>query len=238
MPEPIAQPLARLRAVQELDTRRARLERDLGRLPREERERFAEYEAARLRLERGRDEVKRMKAEEHSLETDIRGREERLEKLRVQANMARDTATLLATNHQIQMLQDENSKAEDRALGLVERIGELESEFARQEAELAGVEKSYRAFAASCEAELASVKKELEQVDGKRADLLVGLDVELLDSYSKLLAARGGVAVCAVEDGLCSGCSTFLTPNDMMKLRGGRNLVRCKSCARILFLAT
>src|SRR5262245_16133299 len=105
-------PLERLRSVQDLDLKRARLERDSQRIPREQRERFSEFEAARLRLERSRDEVRRMKSEEKTLELEIQSREEKLEKLRVQANMARDTATLLAANHQIQNLKDENSKAE------------------------------------------------------------------------------------------------------------------------------
>lgn len=228
--------LSRLRALQELDHKLSRLERDLTRLPKEIRQRQTEYEAARARLERGRDEVKRMKAEEHSLETDIKGREEKLEKLRVQANMARDTATLLATNHQIQTLKDENGRAEDRALGLVDRIGELESEFARQEAELADTEKSYRAFVAECEAEMTKTQSEADALKKERGELVTGVEAPVLDTYAKLLSARDGLAVCVVEDDFCSGCSTALTTSDLMKLRAGKGVVQCKSCARILFL--
>jgi len=228
--------LERLRSVQDLDLKRSRLERDSQRIPREQRERFAEFEAARLRLERSRDEVKRMKSEEKTLELEIATREEKLEKTRVQANMARDTATLLAANHQIQMLKDENSKAEDRALGLVDRIGELEGEFAKQEADLAVAQREYKKFAAACEEELAVVSRELASLDAERAKLTTGIDAELLDHYTKLITKRGGVAVCAVEGDLCSGCSTVITPNDLVKLRGGKQIIRCKSCARILFI--
>jgi uncharacterized protein len=230
------EPIERLRALQELDSRRARLDRDAQRIPKEMRDRFAEFEAARLRLERSREEVKRMKAEEKNVELDMKVREEKLEKLRVQANMARDTATLLAANHQIQSLKDENSKAEDRALGLVDRIGELEGEFTRQEQDLAVADRDYKTFASKCEEELGAVKKELAGLDAERAKLTTGLDAELLDHYAKLFSIRGGVAVSTVEGDLCSGCSTVLLPNDLVKLRGRKQIIRCKSCGRILYL--
>lgn len=227
--------LASLLAIQEVDTKRARLIRELQRIPREQQQRFAEVEAVRQRLERGKEEVKRMRAEEKNLELEMKVKEEKLEKLRVQANMARDTSTLLATNHQMQTIKDENSKLEDRALGLVDRIGELERDFDKQEKELARVREDYNTFAAICEKELGETKSQMETLDAEKATLASKLDRETLENYHRLYQGREGVAVCAMDGDTCTGCSTMLLPNDVMKVRSAKTVVYCKSCSRVLY---
>jgi predicted nucleic acid-binding Zn-ribbon protein len=152
--------------------------------------------------------------------------------------MARDTSTLLATNHQIQTIKDENAKLEDRALGLVERIGELEKEFEKMEKELARVREDYDVFAKACEAELGKAKDELAAHDQKRGEIAAGLAAEPLEMYERLIQARDGLAVCAVEGDSCVGCGGVVSPNDLMKLRNARDVIRCKSCSRILYIET
>lgn len=189
-----------------------------------------------MRLERGREEVARMRAEEKDLELQVKTKDERLEKLKIQANMAKDTSTLLATNHQIQTLKDENNKLEDRALGLAERMASLEKEFEKQEKELERIRGEYAVFAKNCEAELARAKGELEALDAERSKISSALSPETLDVYARLAQARDGLAVCAVEGESCVGCGGMVTANDLVKLRAGKELVRCKSCSRILFI--
>lgn len=230
--------IARLRALQEIDEKRARAQREGQRIPREQQAKLAEVEAFRLRLERGREEVKRMRAEEKNLELEIKAKDERIEKLKLQANSARDSSTLLATNHQIQTLKDESSKLEDRALGLVERIGELEKESEKHARDLARIQEEYDAFAANCAAELSRSTEALAVLDGERAELASAIPDEVLETYGSLLETREGVAVSAVDGDSCSGCGAGVLPNDMMKLRAGKDLVRCKSCLRILAIAT
>lgn len=196
---------------------------------------MAEVEAVRMRLERGREEVKRLRAEEKNLELELKTKEEKLEKLRVQANMARDTSTLLATNHQIQSIKDENSKIEDRALGMVDRIGQLEKDFSKLEKDLVRVKAEYDVFAAGCEKELNTTKEELAQVERARADVLATVGAEMVEAYQRLLVARDGVAICKIDGEFCSGCSTVLPPNDLVKVRSGKEVVRCKSCSRMLY---
>jgi predicted nucleic acid-binding Zn-ribbon protein len=234
----MSEELKRLRTLQEIEQKRLRTLRDCQRIPREQQQRFNELEAARLKLERGREEAKRMKAEEKDLELQVKTKDERLEKLKIQANMAKDTSTLLATNHQIQTLKDENSKLEDRALGLVDRIAALEKEFDKQEKELERVRGEYAGFAQNCETELAKAKADLAAFDTERAAVSQALSPESLDMFNRLLQAREGLALCAVEGESCVGCGAVITANDLVRLRAAREIVRCKSCSRILFIET
>lgn len=227
--------LAALLALQEVDTKRSRFLRDAQRIPREQQQRFAEVEAIRVRLEKGREEARRMRAEEKNLELELKSREEKLEKLRVQANMARDTSTLLATNHQMQTIKDENSKIEDRALGLDDRIETLERDFGRQEKELTKVRADYDQFALACEKELNATKEQLAALDLEKEKLSKSVPEDVLETYQRLLNAREGIAICPIDGDTCTGCSTVLLPNDVMKVRAARDVVYCKSCSRVLY---
>ncbi|MBL8694692.1 MAG: hypothetical protein JNJ88_11400 [Planctomycetes bacterium] len=231
----MAELLKTLRDLQDTDTKRARCERDLQRIPKELQQRTSEVDAVRMRLERGREEVKRLRAEEKNMELEIRSRNEKLEKLTIQSNMARDSATLLATNHQIQTLKGENARAEDRALGLVDRIEQAEKVFPTLEAQVAAQMKELEKFSSACTTEMDRVKAELAELQQKRQALASTVPADVLDTYQKMLAAREGIAVCAVDVDCCSGCSMSVPPNDLSKIRAAKEIVRCKSCGRILY---
>lgn len=177
-----------------------------------------------------------MRAEEKNLELEMKSRDEKLEKLRVQANMSRDTSTLLATNHQMQTIKDENAKLEDRALGLVDRINEVERDFDKQEKEVAKIQELYNAFAENCEKELAETKQQLETLDRDKSGVTVKVSREILETYNRLFQARDGLAVCPIDGDVCSGCSTVLLPNDLMKVKSAKDIIYCKSCSRALFV--
>jgi predicted nucleic acid-binding Zn-ribbon protein len=72
-------------------------------------------------------------------------------------------------------------------------------------------------------------------VSAGRAALIDGIPPDLLAKYSTLFAVRGGVAVCAVEGDVCTGCYTSITPNDQARLLGASSIVQCGSCQRMLY---
>ena len=74
------------------------------------------------------------------------------------------------------------------------------------------------------------------EVTGRDA-VLKGVPPEMLEEYERLFAVRDGLAVCAVESQFCQGCYTNITMNDLVKLSGGRLVVQCGSCQRILYLS-
>jgi predicted nucleic acid-binding Zn-ribbon protein len=77
---------------------------------------------------------------------------------------------------------------------------------------------------------------EMDATKKRRQELQAQADRQALQLYERILQARQGLAVVAVEARICQGCYMTLTPNDLMNLQGGRALVTCKSCQRILYL--
>ena len=78
---------------------------------------------------------------------------------------------------------------------------------------------------------------EIEEVSAGREARLEGVTPELMEEYHRLFESREGLAICEAEAQYCQGCYTQFTVNDQARLQGGKILVRCSSCQRILYLA-
>ena len=74
------------------------------------------------------------------------------------------------------------------------------------------------------------------KVRAGRDALLQGIPPELVDEYTRLFVVRDNLAICAAEAKYCQGCYTQFTVNDLARLQGGKAIVRCSSCQRILYL--
>ena len=73
----------------------------------------------------------------------------------------------------------------------------------------------------------------------QRAALLVQADSEAYLQYVQLMgffSSRGGVVLSPAIRGVCKACGSRILPNDEVKLHQNHQLVRCKSCGRILYL--
>ena len=60
---------------------------------------------------------------------------------------------------------------------------------------------------------------------------------DLLEEYNRLFDVRDSLAIVVAESQYCQGCYTQFTMNDLARLQGGRVIIRCSSCKRILYLA-
>ena len=60
---------------------------------------------------------------------------------------------------------------------------------------------------------------------------------EATSDYERLLRARGGVAVAAVNaTAFCGGCRVTIRPQAIQELRSGTTpMMRCESCGRYLY---
>ncbi|MEM8934426.1 MAG: C4-type zinc ribbon domain-containing protein, partial [Acidobacteriota bacterium] len=77
---------------------------------------------------------------------------------------------------------------------------------------------------------------ELAKIGAGRDDMLADVPRDLVVQYESLFDVRDGEAVCAVENGVCMGCYTSVTPNDQARLLGGSSVVICGSCQRLLYI--
>ena len=71
-------------------------------------------------------------------------------------------------------------------------------------------------------------------LETERASLAVGLDEDLLDTFTRLFA-NNGEAVVPLEHETCMGCHMKVTTQTVVKVKGQREIVHCEQCGRILY---
>jgi len=226
-----------LRGLQELDEDLFRVQQELERLPEERARRRAGITAMEEQvalLDRQLLE-KRMRTKE--VEDLTRAHRQRIRKLESEIMNARDGALVAAYQHETRSLKREISDAEEEGLGYVEEAEVLEAERNRLKAEIEREEEVFLEYTVN-------VDQELEAATRKRGELLAlreermssSLQPDVLSKYERLLAAREGVALAALEGRICQVCFMEVPSNVFVRLARSTEIVTCPSCDRILYL--
>lgn len=137
--------------------------------------------------------------------------------------------------HEADGLKARRSKAEDRALEVMEQVASMEARVAAQGSELGRMEEEWATEQQRLEAEgerYQELKADLEQ---KRQQLVSGIDASAVGVYEDI-RRRKNRAVAIVEQGICRGCGISLSTTQLQQAKSDR-LVQCGSCGRILFFA-
>lgn len=228
--------LKQLIELQAIDTELRRIEGELVALPKELSTRDGEMKRAKEAVAANKDAIKKAQAEAKSHENEIKAREEKIEKFEGEANRVRDNAQLFAIQHQIKTLREEIGGFEDKALALFSKVEELEAEGKKLALVLAEAEGVFGRFQKSVESEMDLRKKAKAELQAKRKELTPAIKAEVFIKYERILGAREGIAMAAIEGNICQGCHIEVLPNDCVKILNGKELVTCRQCNRILYM--
>ncbi len=75
---------------------------------------------------------------------------------------------------------------------------------------------------------------QLKDLEKERAGIAEGIDEDLLDTFNRLFANKSE-AVVALEHETCMGCHMKITTQTAVRVKGGREIVHCEQCGRILY---
>jgi hypothetical protein len=230
--------LRALRGIQDLDFDIYQVRRELERLPAERNQRRDGIDARIARVEELAAELKTLRTKIKEIEDHTTIQRQRMRKVEGEANKTRGDAALLAAfQHERQSLRREISEAEEEGLQLVEQAEQLESQVAAMRDEIASEEATFAEFADNADRETADARKRLAEMEARRAKRLGdGPAPDVLETYEKLLEAREGVALAALDGRICQGCYMEVPANVFVRLSRGIDLVQCPSCDRILYL--
>jgi len=232
-------PWKQLLDVQALDTTLDQLGHRAANLP--ERARLAEVDEqlARLRAEVAlvEDERRALVKEQTRLEDEIASVEAKIASADRQLyGGSSDIKELQALQDEIASLKRRVSALEDEELELLEQLEPVDERlagFAARQAELDA--EAIAATKAVAEAE-GDIAREQDDVRGRRAELVAGIDPGALSEYDTVRSRLGGVAVARLEHGSCGACHMKLSAveHDRILHLPPDEPVRCEDCGRFL----
>jgi uncharacterized protein len=105
----------------------------------------------------------------------------------------------------------------------------LEARVKSQEGELGEAKKRVKAHEKTIEEEIAGLET-------KRAEVAATIGSDHLGHYNRILESAGDTATAALQDEMCQGCFIRVRPDQFSKVKGGKELVTCTQCERILYM--
>ena len=190
----------------------------------------------RQTLEDKRERVKHLRVETHSREIALRSAEEEVQKLTVQLNKARTNKEYAAFQHEIAAKKADTSRMEDQVLAAMTDIDELQSQVRELEQSISQIEREHAEEAEGIQKETAEREGQIAELRKSRSSAAERVDPALLAEYERIAAKKGASALASVVAECCQGCHMRMPPQLGHVLRGGRQIVRCPNCSRLLYL--
>ena len=126
------------------------------------------------------------------------------------------------------------SEKETELLTLMETKDTLSSEIEEDKANLDTLIEDLNTKKKALESKLAEVSEEKNALDGEHANIVKGIDSNVLSQYDAIYEARNGVAVAAVLDNNCEACGAFV-PAQLVNETLAKQVVFCGNCGRFLY---
>lgn len=237
VPRNMRDTLLLLRGLQELDQDLYRVKDELSRLPRELDRRRAAIEVHQSRIAEIDRQIHDTQTRIKEIEDMTTSQRQRRRKLDNESSASADQSLIAAYQHEMRSLKRDISEAEEEGLSLVEEVDRFTKERDQIQAVIDGLESDFGEISANVKSEMKAAEARRKSLDDERQKRMTGpLEPTVLTQYEKLLDAREGQAMAALEGRICQGCYVNVPSNIYVKLARASELVLCPSCGRILYL--
>lgn len=226
--------LEQLLVLQDRDKKLRTLRQEQKQAPLERRQLDEKLSSAQATLEAVRLKAKEVEVQRKSLEIDAQSKREQIAKYQVQKFQTRKNDEFAAINTAIQHLEDDIRKIEDRELELMEETESLKPQIATADQTNQATKTQVAGQVKDLETKSAAIAQQISKLEAERATLAQDVDEDLLDQYERLFKNKGE-ALVALEHEVCTGCHMKVTASTVARTRGGREVVNCEQCGRILY---
>lgn len=235
---PTADQLDALLSLQRTETSIRRLEHRLDELPEQAALDESLERAGKVRAERDakRVDLDRLAADVRKLEGELELLQQRRadEQQKMYAGEISNPRELQALRAEIGNLAERIEALEDDLLEVMESREELQGEIdelERTSEELATEEDQ---LTAARDEAAKGILAELAELEVARDEERDRVPDDLLERYEAKKEKHGGVAVGALDGGICTACRLELTPLEISELRDGPPVGTCPQCQRLL----
>jgi predicted nucleic acid-binding Zn-ribbon protein len=220
--------------LQSLDQKMAALEKEVAALPKHIAAIEKTLESHARRLEAERAALAANQRDRKKLDGDVQTHNQKISKLREQMLGAKTNEQYKAFQHEIEFIEKEIRKAEDRTLELMSESESLDANVKRAEAALKEEKKTVEDEQKRARERTAADRSQLEQLRGERTAAVSAMPRATLAAYERIKKKWSGVTIAEVDSGRCSACQIMLRPQYFQEIRRGDQLMTCESCGRFL----
>lgn len=142
---------------------------------------------------------------------------------------------LQSLQQEVQRLRAQQSRQEDLTLEAIDMADSLAELVKKKEATLQEAEAAWNQESATLITQHDQLEKRRQDIQAKRAQMVVNIDADILTRYDKMRQTKQGRAISKVEQNSCQWCRVILTPSELQRVRISAELQTCTNCGRILY---
>lgn len=229
--------LQNLLELQSVDVRLHDVRAHLAAYPKKLAEADARVAAAKGKLDQSKAAQLAVIKDRKKYELDVEQWKERVRKYRDQTSQVKTNEAYKALQHEIEMAEDDITKAEDRLLEQMVAGEEYDRQIKASEQLVKEVEAAMGRERAEIQSEKAASEKEFAELNAARAVAVAKIPENLLDHYERIMKKHNGIALAEVRDEKCAACGMRIRPHVFQEMRraNSEEMFHCETCTRILF---
>ena len=221
--------------LQSLDQRIAALDKEVAALPKHIAAIEKTLESHIRKLEADRAALAANQKDRKKLEGDIQVHQQKISKLKDQMLGSKTNEQYRAFQHEIEFVETEVRKAEDRILELMSESEPLDANVTKAEAALKEEKLAVEAEKKQARERTAADQSQLNQLRAERAQAVAKLPPATVTTYQRIRKKWHGIVIAEAVEGRCSACQIQLRPQYLQDLKRGEELMLCETCGRFLF---
>lgn len=190
----------------------------------------------RTTLAARQDELNKARVAANATERDLKEQEAKTQKLSVQLNTLKTNKEFATMQSEIATVKADCGLKENEILAHLGKVEALAADVKLLQEDLQQAEAEAAELTAQVETSLKALDASLAEKKNQRAVTTPGLKKEMLEAYNRIQAHKqDGVALARLDGEVCGAC--YMEPNtqDLNLVRGKRQIVKCRSCGRILY---
>lgn len=186
---------------------------------------------------------RQLQATAHNDESEIKGIEERIEKLREQLNSATTNKQYSALLTEVNTFKADKSAIEERALESMTRLEEVKAQLDEIESRRADLVKLRDHAAAERDEKAAEIKTRLDELKNERESAAAELPADVLADFESEVEFREDDVMAPIEEmnrramEYCCGACQVLLPMELVSssISGGA-INKCSNCGAFLYI--
>jgi uncharacterized protein len=228
--------LEQLLILQDRQQKIRQIENEIKNLPLQRKHLESQLAESAASLEALKQRARQVEVDRKKLELDVGTRTESINRLKTQQYQTRKNDEFQAMGHEIKRYEDEIQKLEDQELELMEQVDKLKVEVTAEEKKAGAMKDSITRQMNDLGEKSKTLESRLQELEKERKELAEKMDEDVLGRFERLFASKGDSAIVAVEHGVCTGCHMKLTIATVKAAEGGKEIVNCEQCGRILYI--
>ncbi|MBM3846913.1 MAG: hypothetical protein FJ405_11600 [Verrucomicrobia bacterium] len=227
--------IQKLLVLQDRDQKLMVLREELQMIPAEQVSLESKSKAGLAALEQAKLKVKQLESERKKLELDVEAKKGQIEKYSLQQFQTKKNEEYRALANEIETCKAEIIKLDDQQIVVMERIEQAQKEAAAAAEQAQATKKTFDSRIAELKARQEKLSADLTAAEAERSTWAAQVDESLLNRYERIQKNKPGRALVGITHGVCGGCHMGLSRSIVLQCQGGKELVLCPNCSRILY---